>query len=432
METLVNKSNYKILNYKHDLQKLYDLIFKFCSKNNVIISNYNYNISKIKQYKYELVDINNDFNLILFSFNPKKVAVDLVNEIYNNYSKYCFMNCYIFDKEINISIDNMKIINIYLLFEIENKLINKINFLEYNNNLYLPNYIELFHIAHKLYQPSYFLKYIKINNNDSNYNEYDKLQETPITGYNLMYVYTKLINTILSNNTLNYKNYVDSNSIKSKIITKLFNKLLNIDSNNLNLILLDINSIEYLLNDKINSINNLYFILNNLDNNIKIIKNIIDKIIIENNIFDNYEIIIKKSSFYIYNDFRLKKYLLKIQDRNTNKIYNIITFFNSTDYELIPIVKEYNKIKIPHPIVIIRFLLLNLISLQLFDKNYNNNIYLNFVYNLSLIKKISLDFNTIYYEGIYIDDKIDKFKIGSYVYRPWQYFLKNKSLLSIQ
>ena len=82
--------------------------------------------------------------------------------------------------------------------------------------------------------------------------------------------------------------------------------------------------------------------------------------------------------------------------------------------------------------MLIRFLLLNLISLQLFDKNYNNNYYYNFIYNLSQIKKIKLNFTKIYYEGIFIDDKIDKFKIGSYVYRPWQYFIKNNKLLIIQ
>ena len=79
-----------------------------------------------------------------------------------------------------------------------------------------------------------------------------------------------------------------------------------------------------------------------------------------------------------------------------------------------------------------RFLLLNLISLQLFDKNYNSKIYQNFIYNIVRTKKININFNNIYYEGIFIDEKIDKFKLGSYVYRTWQYFIKNNKLLSIQ
>ena len=99
----------------------YNIIFNFCKNNNIIISNFNYNIALINKYNYNLHDINNDFNFILFSYNPKKDAINLVNEIYNNYTKYTFINSFIFDKEITISVDNMRIINIYLLFETENK-----------------------------------------------------------------------------------------------------------------------------------------------------------------------------------------------------------------------------------------------------------------------------------------------------------------------
>jgi hypothetical protein len=428
MENLLKNSNYKILNYKKDLFKLYNIIFNFCKKNNIIISNYNYNISLINKYKYNLHDINNDFNFILFSYNPKRDAINLVNEIYNNYTKYTFLNSYVFDKEITISIDNMRIIHFYLLFESENKIVNKLNYLSNNNLLYLPNYIELFYVVHKLYNPNNFLKYLEYDY--TKFDNYNKLIETPIKGYDLTYVYNKLINN-LEHNNLYYKNQLDKNNIKNKIIDLLFNELLN-NNLNLNLILLDINAIEYLLHFKLDNINNLYFILDNLDNNLKLIIKVIDNIIKKNNILLKYEIVSKKSSFYIFNDFRLKKYIIKIIDQNTNKIYNIATFFNSTSYELIPIVEQYKNIKIPHQFVIIRFLLLNLISLQLFDKNYNSKNYQTFIYNIIRTKKININFKNIYYEGIFIDDKIDKFKLGSYVYRPWQYFIKNNKLLSIQ
>lgn len=426
MNNLVNKSNYKILNYKKDLEKLYNIIFKYCLKNNVVISNHNYNISVIKKYKYELIDIDNDFKFILFSFNPKKDGINLVNEIYLNYSKYCFLNSFIFDNEIIINIDNMKIINIYLLFENNNKKTN-INFLNDAGNLYLPDYIELFHICHKLYNPTYFLKYINEYKNE--FIEYNNIKSTPINGYNLIYVYNTLINNILSNSVIINKNYIDNKNIKNKIIKELFLELLNIK---LNIILLDINAIQYLINNELKDINNLYFLLANIKNNKKIIINIIDKLIKDNKYFSHYEIFIKKSTFYVYNDFRLKKYIIKILDKNANKTYNIITLYNSPDYELIPIVKQYKNILIPHPIVIIRFLILNVITLQLFDIHYNKNIYNNFIGNLLSIKKINLNFEFIYYEGIYKDDIIDKFKLGSYVYRPWQYFLKNNKLLTIQ
>ena len=146
-------------------------------------------------------------------------------------------------------------------------------------------------------------------------------------------------------------------------------------------------------------------ILQSIDMKADVSIKIIDNIIQKNKILLKYDIIIKKSSFYIFNDFRLKRYIIKVIDQNTNKIFNIVTFFNSTSYELIPIVYEFKYIKIPHPLVIIRFLLLNLISLQLFDKNYNSKIYQNFIYNIVRTKKININFNNIYYEGIFIDEK---------------------------
>ena len=103
MDELIQKSNYKILNYKLELHKLYTIIFKFCKDNYVIISNYNYNISTINKENYDLIDINYDFKFILFSFNPKKDAINLVNKLYANYSKYTFMSSYINNKEILIT-----------------------------------------------------------------------------------------------------------------------------------------------------------------------------------------------------------------------------------------------------------------------------------------------------------------------------------------
>jgi hypothetical protein len=48
-----------------------------------------------------------------------------------------------------------------------------------------------------------------------------------------------------------------------------------------------------------------------------------------------------------------------------------MNIFNSTDYELIPIVKKYNNFLIPHEFVIIRFMVLNLVSMQLYDSYFN-------------------------------------------------------------
>lgn len=429
MDNLIARSNYKILNYKLDLNKLYTIIFEFCKNNNIIISNYNYNISIIDNYKYELIDINHDFNFILFSFNPKKDAINLVNNIYNNYSKYTFMSSYINNKEIMITIDNIKLINIYQLFEIEKNIVNKIDFLSNSLNKinYLPNFIELFYLSHKLYHPSYFLKYIKYENENKN------IQNNLVDGLNINYVFYKLLNSIEDKSNIQYKNLPGSfsdNIIKEKIISNLINNLSE-KYNKIKLILLDFNAIDTLLLDKLSYIYNSFFIINDIENNIKLIINIITQYLIKTNLMTKYKVHYKISSFYVCNDFRLKKYIIKLFNNENNKFINIITFYNSIDYELIPIIKKINNILIPHPIVILRFILLNLISLQLFDKNYSNKIYLNFVYHIEKCKKLFKKYDNIYYDGIFKDEKIDKFKMGIFVYRPWQYFIKNNKLLTI-
>jgi hypothetical protein len=142
-----------------------------------------------------------------------------------------------------------------------------------------------------LYNPNNLLKYLEYDY--TKFDNYNKLIETPIKGYDLTYVYNKLINN-LEHNNLYYKNQLDKNNIKNKIIDLLFNELLN-NNLNLNLILLDINAIEYLLHFKLDNINNLYFILDNLDNNLKLIIKVIDNIIKKNNILLKYEIVSKKS-----------------------------------------------------------------------------------------------------------------------------------------
>jgi hypothetical protein len=116
-----------------------------------------------------------------------------------------------------------------------------------------------------------------------------------------------------------------------------------------------------------------------------------------------------------------------------------MTFYNSIDYELIPIVYEYNNIKVPHKFVIIRFLLINYITMQLFDKNYEYNkknidnnirIILNECIKLNDYNKLkkNISWETIYFLGSYNNEKTIKYQLGSFIYRPWQYFIQNNTL----
>jgi hypothetical protein len=51
---------------------------------------------------------------------------------------------------------------------------------------------------------------------------------------------------------------------------------------------------------------------------------------------------------------------------------------------------------------------------------------------MNIIKSLhdlNLNYTNIYYTGIYRDEKIDKFKMGSYVYRPWQKYIRDDKLV---
>ncbi len=108
---------------------------------------------------------------------------------------------------------------------------------------------------------------------------------------------------------------------------------------------------------------------------------------------------------------------------------SLVNLFNSIDYELIPIVHKYKNILIPHNFVLIRFLLINLISIQLYDKYRNVNMFDTYIFNIRYLYNLDIKYTNIFYVGIYKDEKIDKFKMGSYVYRPWQKSIRDDTLI---
>jgi hypothetical protein len=501
-KNLIDLSYNKIYNYKLQNIELYKLILDICNERNIIISNNLFNIrfnlnldnSLNSDFNiYDYLDSDNIFNL--YSFNPKGDGIYIANQIYLKYSKYVFLSSFLYDKEIIITINNNKLIKINLLFEQNKNIKNTIKLLynQKNNLYYLPNYIELFYLAHKLYNPSYFINYIKniMKNNDSSVDSIGStgskidtkidtkiIQDSLLNKLDNYTIYLTLVNNLINDLISNkyLKDYVGLGNliIKDKyikernLITNIKNiiiiKFLNKINNNLsyiNFIALEQNAIDllnyYLTNSDNNNLkfsfntnNNFSFIIDNIKENINKIKESINKIISNekdnikdfNTIILNLNIKIQTSSFYITNDFRLKKYQVKlhIKFKNGNeKIINLMTFYNSIDYELIPIVYEYNNIKVPHKFVIIRFLLINYITMQLFDKNYEYNkknidnnirIILNECIKLNDYNKLkkNISWETIYFLGSYNNEKTIKYQLGSFIYRPWQYFIQNNTL----
>lgn len=457
IKNLISQSKYKLLMFKHDLFQLYKIIYKFCAKNKIIISNYNINLDTLdnnsidSNYEYHLIDLQKDFEFQLLSSNPYKDGIELSNEIYKNYSKYVTMTSYIKNKEILISIDNNKIIKLYLLFLYSDQSTNKIkniNFntfdlkldnilikkLSYSNNLY-----EILLLSHSLYNPTNFLKY---------YKELKNQEDLAKGSYNL--IFNKLLKSLLNNSYKNKENIIipkviikDSNIFK---IRKYLVHELNKEISKLQCVLLDSYSIDYLqaflnnkklLNIELFNFDNVLHILIS-SNYINLIKNII--ILYNKKEFNKeYDIIIKINTIYIMNDFRLKRYNISLLNKNNGKKIIIGYFYNSLDYEVIPMIANINNIYIPHPIVLFRFLIINLYYTKLFDPLYNTETYNKFLNKFESIYEIlkkynlsNLDEKVINYIGVYIDERIDKFKLGTLVYRPWQYDIKHQKLLLIE
>ena len=452
---IINKSKYKILNYKSDLYKLYEIIYDFCSNNEIIITNYNINLAKLDNKVYNLLDLNKDFEFNLLSTDPYKYGIEISNLLYKKYSKYVVMSSYLSNKEIIIAIDNNKLIKIQMFFIFNDqknsnnihldKIITDIDFLysleskKQFNLTYTDDLFELMQLSHKLYNPTNFLKYIKENKQQLN-------KKTDINIESNNYIFSKLISGFLESDII-YKIY---NEYKESFITNirknLINNIIAETSSDFKCVLLDNYAIEFLLSDKNKNINNFNYnnILHIIINSqyVNLIKNIINNFIKQNN--NNNEentIIIKTNSIYIINDFRFKRISFQLLNKLTGKKQTLLYLYVNLDYELIPTILNIKNIYIPHPFVLIRFLIINLYYIQLFDHSYGNQTYKYFLSKLKNILTILDSINnsailpdkkykSINYLGIFIDERIDKFKLGSSTYRPWQYKKKNNHLLT--
>jgi hypothetical protein len=117
------------------------------------------------------------------------------------------------------------------------------------------------------------------------------------------------------------------------------------------------------------------------------------------------------SQNFIYNDFRLKR--IKFVDRKNNT--TTFTLFNNLEYEALPCSSDYKM----NPSVEIRYLLYNAVIQNMSMSNKKNIdtenkvLYVNRA--LQLFKKIILepeDIESVYYAGKWLDDKVEKIRLG--------------------
>lgn len=117
------------------------------------------------------------------------------------------------------------------------------------------------------------------------------------------------------------------------------------------------------------------------------------------------------SQNFIHNDFRLKRITFVDKKNNTTAF----TLFNNLEYEALPCSADYKM----NPAVEIRYLLYNAVVQNMSLSNKKNTDTENRVLHvnraLQLFKKIILepeDIESVYYAGKWLDDKVEKIRLG--------------------
>jgi hypothetical protein len=310
--------------------------------------------------------------------------------------------------EDNKKLNNIQIENFDFKFEAKNYK------LQYSTNLY-----ELLHLSHNLYHPSNFLKFYKTNNTKT-------------------FIFSQLIKTLLYDNIQIQNKLEYTNQLLEKIRKHLLNEIYLDSYSKIQLLLLDNTAIQSILNNSmdlnnLNYTNTLHILINSkyLDLISKILNNYIESKLDSK----KYYLIIKTNIVYIINDFRFKRKNFILINKETGKKNTILYVYNSLDYEVIPTIMENKTLYIPHPLVIIRFLIINLYYMQLFDPSYDKIAYNKFLNKINLLVNVDdstilKKYNLINYIGVFIDERINKFQLGATIYRPWQYKTKYNKLLS--
>lgn len=334
-------------------------------------------------------DIN--FNITLYTSSPFKDANNLCNKLYTDGGfKYMILHTRLINKELNISINNEKLIFIKLLF-IPNVIIyDRLELVKSKNN----------NILHKPLIIDILLETIDNSKLDN------IIENIPLK--------TNYLEKIIDINvdSINLDN-VNVNTYKYSINKELYNFI-----KGLNVIFLDY---YYLYNTNYNKTIQIIAtdcVITEIKNKLKTIIKKMDK---------DYSIIIQKDNTYIINEFRLNKTLIYLsfydkKSKNINKI-NIVNVFNEVSYNIIPVLKSDNTIA--HPYIILKYLVINLIYILIY-LNKNHILYKENIKYIKLLLKKNINILDYKFIGVYKNEELDLNAIQ--VYRPVQYELNNEKL----
>jgi hypothetical protein len=351
--------------------------------------NYIYNTCEIHSSIYEY----NLFSDITIICKHAKKTATIISKDLNKRYKYITIHEYLKGKENIISLNGEKIIYIY-----EDEINNKVK-KRFSN--YADAQCRLFYLSRIIYNPALFLDIIKYKT-DENYsfkesqliilNEIlkcfkilikDKFTDIKL-GDGYKHIITKKKSNILHEEEIKIKNFIK--------------KMMSLENNN---------GVFAVAN------NNEGPVIATSDSSwdfIKKIKTVLNKSKFNNNRYDRFYYEINKD--YIYNDFRLAQ--ISLIDRKNNNI--LMRLYNNLDYEAIPVIEKKNKqdsYYIMHEAVYFRFILYDII----FNDKYNYNLTELFnMFRRLLSRDITSDIKSmdcaLFYVGQYIDDKVEKIKLG--------------------
>lgn len=406
IEHLILLSEFKIRKFiDYDFNKE---ILNYCFINNIIISDYNILLDS------NYIKYTNIFKL--YSNYPLKLANELTNILYKK-NKFIQLNTGLANHEFIIKINNEPYIYVSLLFTNNKEMTSNIKFEKINDNLYLPSYLELINIFQILYKPETIID----NKNNDLIDISDKLL-------------TKFIET-------DYEEYKNQNNIYEGIKYNIIKDIIE-NINHINHLLIGYYSLveykndnsiiikDHKNNDNIIDYNESIDLIIQNNNDIDKFFQVINNILLEKYKKENIKITIKSGYIYYINDFRLKHTIIKLtyydnKLKRKNHI-NIMNIYNSLTYELLPTFN--NK---AHPYILIRFLLINILNIELFNKKKNRIDFYKSIINE--VKKIKLN-DRYNYSGIFRNENYDKIQYNNLqnkiftIYRPLIYEKQHNKL----
>lgn len=372
LDNLFDQCNIKSLIYDTNEKniKIRSIIFKFCKDNEIFLD---------KLYNFR--------SYTIYSYEPFKTAINLTNELLE-IIPHVKMNTFLYREEFCIyDIYNQLVIIKSTPSKDKNLLMEKLQFETLTHkNINVKTY------SKNIYAIYYFSDLYKPKNYDLSTNENFILNTKSV----------KLFKNIP------IKVFTHENEIFVK--KQIFQKIKKLDD----VIHLDYYAYKLLKNKKINYKYNINIIYKDPKKIINYITNSFNKL---------FTISYKEHDVQDITDFRLSK--INVYAKYKNYKYLVMTIYNSTSYEIMPVYKLKHNILIAHKFVFNKFMFLHLLNLTFYTNGFAINKYISYFLKYNKVLKTDSNKN-IDFVGVYKDINYSK-KIYNTTFNTNPYIPSNKS-----